>query len=152
MKPRIPLHLIETTARIFLGAVFVYASWGKIRDPAAFAQIVGNYQILPPQWVNPTALLLPWVELACGLCLISGRLVRGSALMVTLLIGIFIAAMTYSVTRGIDTQCGCFSTDAGIPGHLYWDLLRDLILLGIAVAVLLRSSRAPTTSGDAASR
>jgi uncharacterized membrane protein YphA (DoxX/SURF4 family) len=151
MRIRIPMHLIETAARVFLGAVFIYASWDKIRDPAAFAQIIGNYQILPPQWINPAALMLPWVELTCGLCLVSGRLVRGSALTVTLLIIIFMAAMTYGITRGIDTQCGCFSTDFAIPGNLYWDLFRDLILLCIAVAVLLRSSRASTARGDAAS-
>jgi uncharacterized membrane protein YphA (DoxX/SURF4 family) len=151
MRPKISMHLIDTVARILLGAVFVYASLDKIRNPAAFAQIIGNYQILPPRWINPAALLLPWVEVTCGLCLISGKLVRGSALVVTFLIIIFMGAMTYSVTQGVDIQCGCFSTDATIPGHLYLDLLRDLILLGIALAVLLRSSRAANAAADAVS-
>ncbi|MFP4194277.1 MAG: MauE/DoxX family redox-associated membrane protein, partial [Desulfobacterales bacterium] len=59
-------HFLKTektwfvAARIFMGAVFLYASYDKILNPQAFAEAVYNYQILPDFAVNATALVLPW--------------------------------------------------------------------------------------------
>jgi uncharacterized membrane protein YphA (DoxX/SURF4 family) len=136
-----PMRLIETAARMLLGAVFIYAGWGKILDPAAFAVIIGNYQILPPALIHPAALLLPWLEMVCGICLIVGRLVRGSALIVVFLMAAFMGALAFSAAQGLDVQCGCFSNDPAASSNLLLNLLRDLILLGVALAVLLRSGR-----------
>jgi len=61
-------HLV----RVGCGLVFLYASWGKIIDPAGFARVVQNYQLLPPALVHPAAVVLPWVEAVCGLSLVSG--------------------------------------------------------------------------------
>lgn len=136
-----PIRLIEAAARIFLGAVFIYASWDKILDPAAFAVIVGNHQILPPALIHPAALLLPWIELVCGTCLILGRMVRGSALIVLFLMVAFMGALAYSAARGLDIQCGCFSSDPAASSSLLLTIGRDIILLGIALTVLLRQGR-----------
>lgn len=48
-------------ARLFMGGVFLYASFDKILHPAAFAEAVYNYQILPDAAVNLAALTLPWL-------------------------------------------------------------------------------------------
>lgn len=45
--------------RLFLGAVFVYASLDKILHPQAFAEMVYNYQLLPDVLINLTAIILP---------------------------------------------------------------------------------------------
>ena len=84
-----PLNTLERAGRILLGAIFVYASLDKILDPAAFAQAIANYQILPPAWVNAVALMLPWLEAVSGICLITGKLMRGSALAITLMLIVF---------------------------------------------------------------
>lgn len=146
LRAKISMRWIETAVRVALGGVFVYASLDKIADPAAFAQIIANYQILPLQWTNPAALLLPWIELTCGLGLISGWLVRGGALVAGILIIIFMGALAYSIFLGVDIRCGCFSTDGTAPDNLYVDLARDAILLGIAVTVLFRANRTSTQS------
>jgi uncharacterized membrane protein YphA (DoxX/SURF4 family) len=121
-----------------LAAVFIFASWGKIVDPAAFAGTIANYQILPPVWVNPAALLLPWLELVCGLGLLSGLLVRGSAFIVVILLSIFAVALAYSAYRGLDIHCGCFASSSEVAPNLAKDLFRDLVLLAMAVWVLIR--------------
>ena len=38
--------------RLLLGVIFVYASFDKILRPAAFAEIIYNYQILPDPLIN----------------------------------------------------------------------------------------------------
>lgn len=139
--PKTPKAWLILVARLVLGAVFIYASWDKIFDPAAFAQSIANYQLLPERWINPSALLLPWVELICGLGLITGALVRGSALIVTLLLLVFGAALAYSAYRGLDIHCGCFTAGSGAPDNLYLDLARDLVLLTLAVGVLVDHGR-----------
>ena len=86
MRTSLSVIWIERGARLLLGIVFIYAAAGKIGDPADFALAIANYQILPSAWINPTALFLPWLELVCGLGLMSGVLKRGSALVITLLL------------------------------------------------------------------
>lgn len=60
---------ISLCARLILGAIFVYASIDKILHPDAFAKAVYNYQILPHAFINPTAMVLPWLELILGIFL-----------------------------------------------------------------------------------
>jgi uncharacterized membrane protein YphA (DoxX/SURF4 family) len=67
--------------RLFLGLVFVYASFDKILRPAAFAEIIYNYQILPEALINFTSIFLPWLELHLGLLLILGFWLPGAVLI-----------------------------------------------------------------------
>ena len=69
-----------------LGGVFLYASCDKILHPREFARIVYQYQIIGPSpdaglRRRPTllAVMLPWVELVCGLCLLTGLWRREAA-------------------------------------------------------------------------
>lgn len=140
--PKNPLKILELVSRILLGAVFVYASLDKIVDPAAFAQAIANYQILPSSWVNVVALTLPWLELVSGICLIAGKLIRGSALLVTLMLVVFMGALGYSAYRGLDIACGCFSLNNEAAGRIYMDLMRDAALLAAALMVLTRTRMA----------
>ena len=98
--------------RIALGAVFVFASIGKIADPNAFAAIIANYRILPPILVATTAVVLPWIEVLCGLALIFGRYDKGAAMLVCLMMVVFIGLILYNGYRGLNVACGCFSLAA----------------------------------------
>ena len=119
--------------RLVLGVVFVYASWGKLMHPADFAVMVADYKILPPVMINPVALTLPWLEMVCGICLIIGWISRGSALILACLLLVFIGALAYSIFRGLDIQCGCFSLTTKTSVPLYLDILRDSLLLIMAM-------------------
>ena len=70
-------YLIVTT-RIILGAVFLWASFGKILEPGDFARSISNYHIVPFGIENIVALILPWLELLIGMGLILGIMVDGS--------------------------------------------------------------------------
>ena len=130
--------LLFTAGRILLGGVFIWASWDKIIDPAAFAQAIANYQIVPATIGNPVALILPWVELACGTCLILNRWTRGSALVTAALMVVFMSALGYNIYRGIDVNCGCFTLDETAPGSMWLYLVRDAVFLAMAIGVMCR--------------
>lgn len=126
--------------RAILGAAFVWAGWVKIVDPAGFGDIVQNYQLLPPWLAAPVAMILPWVEVICGTLLIVGFWVDGSLLIINVLLTIFIGALASIWWRGIDVDCGCFSTAASDGRSTYlFDIFRDAGLLGIGLlTVFLR--------------
>jgi putative oxidoreductase len=120
--------------RIFLGGVFVWAGWVKIDDPQGFAAIIGNYQLLPGPLVNPLSVLLPWIEVLCGVLLVAGAWVDGSLLIVNALMVVFMAALVSTWIRGIDVDCGCFSVAMTENGADYLtDILRDAVLLAIGL-------------------
>lgn len=132
--------------RLALGIVFVYASVDKILNPAAFAQAVYNYQILPDLLINLTAIVLPWMELFLGLCLILGLWLPGAAFLSTLLLITFFGALLFNTARGLNIDCGCFSTTDGTLSDISmgWYVLRDggflLLALYLFSYVLFRKN------------
>jgi len=127
--------------RIALGGVFLYSSAGKIADPGAFAGIVANYRLLPPQLVWATAVVLPWIEAACGLALLCGRFEKGAALLVSAMMALFMAINAYNGYRGINVACGCFSLAANAPSHPVLNALRNLVILAAGVWILFFARR-----------
>ena len=97
-----------------------------------------RYQIVFPTLGNALALLLPWVELVCGTCLILNRWTQGSALMCALLLLVFMGALGYNIHRGVDISCGCFTLDEKVPGNMWLYLARDTVFLVVAIAVICR--------------
>src|SRR5215470_11562452 len=74
---------IAVAARWFLGAVFIYMGLVKALDPATFLKLVREYEMVGnPLLLNLIASVLPWFEVFCGVLLLTGVAVRGSALMV----------------------------------------------------------------------
>ncbi len=117
--------------QVALGAVFVAAALPKIGDPASFARQVHNYRLLPVALENLLAILLPWIELVAGVCLVLGRYARGATWVAAALLGVFLVAIGQAVARDLDIECGCFGTaDAAEAG---WSALgRDVLFLLLA--------------------
>lgn len=120
---------LQTLCRLVLGGIFIYASLDKIANPREFALIIANYAILPDWLVTLPALVLPWLELVAGLCLVAGLWTRSSALLLSLLLLLFMAALGFNALRGIDLSCGCFSTSAADKEKAWILILRDLLIL-----------------------
>lgn len=119
--------------RLLLGLVFVYASYDKILHPQAFALGVYNYQLLPDAAVNMTALILPWLELLLGLCLLFGVFLPGATVTGTALLVVFLGALVLNQLRGLDIHCGCFSTEMKEGPAGVGTILRDLGFLAGSV-------------------
>lgn len=129
------------TVRVGLGVLFVAASLHKIVAPAEFARSIANYQLLPAALVPVSAVVLPWVELACGLLLVAGRLTLGAAAVVDLLMLVFMLAFGSTLLRGIDVSCGCFTSDVAQRSEPYLVMLRDASILAGGVWVLRETAR-----------
>lgn len=125
--------------RVVLGAVFLFSSAGKIANPDAFATIVTNFQLLSPQLVSLTAIILPWVEAICGVALVVGRMEKGAALLVSAMMMVFIAIILYNGYRGLNVACGCFSLAAKEPSNITLNTLRNLVILAAGGWVLFFS-------------
>ena len=105
-------------ARWLLGALFVYMGLSKALDPVEFLKLVRQYDITHVFWLlNSIAALLPWFEIFCGLLLLAGIAVRGSALMLVLMlvpfsIVVLQRALDIHTAQGIPFcavkfDCGC---------------------------------------------
>jgi uncharacterized membrane protein YphA (DoxX/SURF4 family) len=123
--------------RLFLGAVFVYAAYDKILHPMDFARAVYNYQILPEILVNLVALVLPFLELLIGLCLILGVWLPGATVISSGLLVVFISALSFNLFRGLDVHCGCFSTEGAGEGAGIFTVLRDVFFLVVSGCLFL---------------
>src|SRR5258706_8008307 len=97
--------------RLFLGTVFIVASIDKITAPDAFAANIAAYKLMPYSLVNMLALVIPWVELICGVFLVGGVYMRGSSVVLSALLVIFIVAMASALLRGLKIDCGCFGKE-----------------------------------------
>jgi len=122
--------------RLFLGALFIYASLHKLGDPVSFSKIIYGYKILPAWAVNLAAIVLPGVELIAGVFLVLGLLSRGASLTITLSLGVFICSLAYNLWRGLEFDCGCFSFAHSPRGAAADLLIRDLVLLALGLRVV----------------
>ena len=107
------MKIFNFILRLALGGIFIAAGIPKIVNPAAFATDIGNYRILPHEWINLLAITLPWIEVAAGLLLIIGVWKRANALLITLMLVVFLAAISQAVVRNLNIRCGCFGTTEG---------------------------------------
>ena len=126
---------MQFTFRLLLGGVFIWTGLLKIIDPLEFAQSIANYRIFPRWLVFLLALILPWIELICGVCLILGLFQETSTVILSGLLISFLIIIILTIFRGIDIDCGCFGAfSRKVDFRL---LLTDAVLLFLALSILL---------------
>jgi len=117
--------------RIIIGSIFIYASFDKIIHPDRFAEIVMDYKILPLGLVNISAIWLPFLELLLGLLIIKGTWIRPCSLLLIGICLLFIGGISYSLAKGINLNCGCFTTSLNVKTRTWESLWQEgLILFG----------------------
>jgi putative oxidoreductase len=121
--------------QIALGAIFVAAALPKIADPPSFAHMIYNYRILPAGLINISALVMPWVEIVAGLCLILGIWVKPARWIIGAMLVVFMVAITVNLVRGNAIDCGCF--DLSAAGKTYEERIRDMWLVLVRDAGML---------------
>ena len=126
---------LTVRVQIALGAIFIAAALPKITDPPSFAHMIYNYRILPAGLINISALVMPWVELVIGLCLILGVWVKPARWIVAAMLVVFMVAITINLVRGNAIDCGCFDTSAA--NQTYEERIRDMWLVLLRDAGML---------------
>jgi uncharacterized membrane protein YphA (DoxX/SURF4 family) len=131
---------LASIIRIGLGTVFIYAGALKATTIVAFAGNIAAYQLLPYTANYVVAAVLPWLEIICGLLLIVGIRIRAASALIILLNAVFIVALSAALIRGLDIDCGCFKQGGAGKTTAWQALLRDLVLLAMAITVYCKSA------------
>lgn len=124
-------------ARIVLGLIFFYSGLVKIADAQLFVTAVENYRLLPDFLAPFLAVVLPWIELAAGVLLVSGFKPLPAVTLISLMLIVFIAALSISYFRGLNIDCGCFNVNITDSKHSLLEAIwRDFgfLTLGLWVA------------------
>jgi uncharacterized membrane protein YphA (DoxX/SURF4 family) len=115
----IALKAAAVAGRWWLGGVFIYMGLHKaLPNPEYFLKLVRQYEMVTHPWLlNAIAAALPWFEVYCGLLLLVGVAVRGSALMTVVMLVPFTLivlkkALALAAAQGISFcavkfDCGC---------------------------------------------
>ena len=135
------LSAFVLVVRLGLGFMFIVSSVPKIRQPYMFLGSVYGYELVGAKMGVLVAMVLPWVELFAGVCLVGGVFV-GGALLAGLGMGVlFTFVLGSALWRQLDISCGCFSSSAGKISYL--TLIRALVITVLsagayAVAIFLQ--------------
>ena len=125
--------------RLILGAVFLWASFDKIIDPASFAKNISNYHVVPFGLENTVAVILPWLEFFIGTGMILGIMVNGSIIISSFLLILFNILIAQAILRGFNIECGCGLKDGQIVG--IEKILENFVILGFAYFLNLRDEK-----------
>lgn len=121
-------------SRLILGGILVVAGALKIPHPDKSAMSVRAYELLPIPVANIFGYSLPWIEVGVGLLLMAGIAVRINALIGTVLMVMFIIAISQAWARGLTIDCGCFGSGGQVAKEdtrYLEEILRDI---GLALA------------------
>ena len=84
---RAAVDIFTVLARWLLGATFLYLGLNKALHPVDFLKLVQQYDLTQNALLlNSIAAGLPWFEVFCGLLLLTGIAVRGTALTLLLML------------------------------------------------------------------
>jgi uncharacterized membrane protein YphA (DoxX/SURF4 family) len=135
------LDIVGTLARLGLAAVWLISGGLKALDPDQTYVAVRSYDVLPPGGVGVVATLLPWVEIALGVLLLTGVGTRLVAGLSAGLLAVFIAGVVQAWARGLSIDCGCFGGGGAVaPGETAYleELLRDTGFIALAAWLIVR--------------
>jgi hypothetical protein len=108
--------------RTLVALVFLSAAVGKMRHWLALQGVIANYRLVPQALVAPIAYLLPPVEAALAIWLLSGWAAPSAAAGAAGLLCVFAVAMAVNLSRGRrDINCGCFQS--ALRQTLSWALV-----------------------------
>jgi len=81
------VNMLTVLARWLLGAAFIYLGLNKALHPVEFLKLVRQYDLTQDALLlNSIAAALPWFEAFCGLLLLAGVAVRGTALTLAVML------------------------------------------------------------------
>lgn len=122
--------------RTFLAGLFGTAAWHKLRGPAEFRAALAAYGLIPAWAVPASARLLPCLELATALALVTPGFDAVAPIAGLSLLALYSGAIAVNLARGrreIDCGCGGPSLRQPLRPSL---LARNALLVGVAILCL----------------
>jgi len=136
--------LLAALLRYLVGLLFLITGGAKLLKWKGFVGIVQAYRVLPKRLATLFGLLLPFVELALGVCLFSRRLAPWPELLAAVVLFGFTVVIIGALLSGKQgLQCGCCPGIARKKMLLnYGAALTNIVLIGIC---LVASGLPPVT-------
>ena len=132
----------RTAARLIVGGLYLWMGLHKALDPVGFLKLAHQYDMVhTPVLLNLIAAMLPWFEVMCGLLLVCGVAVRGTALVsVAMLVPFTWLVLQRAIALhagsslpfcAIKFDCGCGSGEVFICRKLAENTLLLVLSLGL---------------------
>ena len=121
-------------ACVLAAGLFIYAGVVKAISPAQFLADIEGYRLLPQILAIAVAFYLPWLEILCGLALLTRHFRRGALTALISLLIIFVVALVSAWLRGLDISCGCFGDSVDHASYT-WLILRDILILSLLIVI-----------------
>src|SRR5208283_2910191 len=147
-RNRASADIFALLARWLLGAAFLYLGLNKALHPVEFLKLLRQYELVHSSLpLNSIAAALPWFEVFCGLLLLTGVAVRGTAVMLILMlvpftILVFRRALAIQSVQAIPFcavkfDCGCGTGEVFICRKL----LENFLFIVFSGWLLARNGR-----------
>ena len=105
------IAMLVIVCRTAIGLLFARSAVAKLRDRAAFADVVATYRLLPERAGGMAATMLIGLETGAAALLLAGVARPAGAdvggAVAALLLALFAAAMAINLHRGRIIPCGC---------------------------------------------
>ena len=142
------LEAAALLTRWLLGALFIYMGMNKALHPVEFLKLVREYDLVQtPLVLNSIAASLPWFEVFCGLLLVAGVAVRGSALLLLMMLLPFTFVVLHRALAmqaaldipfcAVKFDCGCGTGEILICRKL----VENAVLIFLSVWLLMGRGR-----------
>ena len=141
----------ERALQIVLAIAFLAAGVLKIADPAMFAVSIARLRMIPMEAVGAVAILLPWIEVVAAVALFVPKYRGPAVTLVLALLGGFTLILGIALLRGTAGSCGCFGKGDGFLNRADVALVRNAVLIALAVVLVRRKTTSPASPASTAS-
>jgi uncharacterized membrane protein YphA (DoxX/SURF4 family) len=135
---------ISVAARLVAGGIYTGFGLAKITDIDGVIRSVRAYQLLPEVVVPAAGTVLPVIEIAIGVLLLTGLVTRAAAVLTGLFSLAFFIGVSSVWARGLSIECGCFG-NGGYTSHPVPGYIRELVLNAVIIAASLWLIRRPAS-------
>lgn len=143
IRPVAVVNLFTVLSRWLLGAVFLYLGLTKALHPVEFLKLLRQYDLTHfALMLNFLAALLPWFEIFCGLLMLLGVAVRGTALTLTVMLVTFTLLLWHHALQlqaawhipfcAVKFDCGC---GTGVE-FICQKLVENILLILLSASLL----------------
>jgi hypothetical protein len=137
------MMLLASCGYLVLSAVLGVSAVTKLRHPRVLAGQIQRYRIVPRGLAGPAGAALAVTEAGAALLLAGPGTRLAGLVLAGALTGLFLAAMSLALARGLRITCACFGGTGELDTVGRSSLVRTALLGVIVAASLLARTSAP---------